>query len=92
MHRKKGARRSARRESGPSREEEPDKDTHLRFAGRRIMLLRANSADRPDSISRSERIRRIKDQIRKGEYETEEKLKIAIDRLIADALKRRTPD
>ena len=88
MHRTKDGRRSASHEAGPSSDDEPDKDSHLRFAGRRIMLLRANFADRPRT-SRSERIRRIKDQIRKGEYESEEKLNIAIDRLIEDVLRRR---
>ena len=88
MHRTKDGRRSASHEAASGSDDEPDKDSHLRFAGRRIILLRANFADRPRT-SRSERIRRIKDQIRNGEYESEEKLNIAINRLIKDALRRR---
>ena len=91
MHRTKDGCRSASHETSSSSEDDPDKDSHLRFAGRRIMLLRANFADRPRT-SRSERIRQIREQIRKGEYESEEKLNIAIDRLIHDVLRRRPQD
>jgi len=60
-----------------------------------MRLLRVNCcARRPErplpggDAARRERIRRIKEEIKAGTYETSEKLEIAIDRLIEDLRRR----
>jgi len=90
--------RASRKSSGEnesSQEEDPDKDTHRRFFGRSIRLLRVNCCARrperpsPAGAERRERISRIKAEIKAGTYETREKLEIAISRLIDDITSRR---
>jgi len=87
MQRPRNKREPARRDSAPGPDEEPHKDMTSRFLDR----SRSSQPLADDQFIRSRRelILRIKDQIRKGEYETEEKLSIAIDRLIDDVLRRR---
>jgi len=91
MQRARGTDNSTRRESGSSPEDEPEKDTASRFLSRRFVLPRADSsrkAGRPDPPDRQERIRRIKEEIRAGRYETKEKLDVAIRRLVDGVIGR----
>jgi len=78
-HRKK--RQSSSCESDVNSNEDPDKVTPTRFAcpAEPPPAERLRNADR---LSRRRRIQKIRDEIKRGVYETEEKLAIAIDRLL----------
>lgn len=88
MHRHRKTKQSSRRESDGILNEEPDKDSTLRF-GCRAESPRNGGAKRADKLARRRKIQKIRDEIKRGAYETEEKLAIAIDRLIDDAARRR---
>ena len=88
MHRHRKTKRSSRRESDGISKEEPDKDAASRF-GCRGESLPNERARRADKLARRRKIQKIRHEIQRGVYETEEKLAIAIDRLIDDTVRRR---
>jgi len=88
MKRKSRNEKPSHGKAAPEPEEDPDKDTRSRFANR----MRENDADaRITRALRRQRIRKIKEDIRNGVYESDEKLTIAIDRLIEDVLRQVKP-
>jgi len=84
MKRHKNTNRSPRRESDSDSDENPDKDTLSRFSNQPLGSIREKALKRADRGDRRRKIQRIREEIRRGEYETKEKLAIAIDRLIED--------
>jgi len=86
MKRRSKNERSPGRKPAPEPEEDPDKDTRSRFAN----SSRGGDAEtRTIQTLRQERIQKIKEDIRNGVYESDEKLTIAIDRLIEDVLRQK---
>ena len=79
---------TVKREATSTTEEDPDKAMVVRNPIRMLKLLCANSAERPGGTDREAKLRRIKEEIRTGKYETKEKLDIAINRLIDDFFSR----
>ena len=88
MHRHRKTTRSSRPESDQDSSEDPDKDTGSR-SERSAESLRNERLKMAGKTQRRRKIQRIRDEIKRGVYETEEKLAIAIDRLIGDVNRRR---
>ena len=86
MKRRSKNERSPGRRPTPEPEEDPDKDTRSRFAN---SSRGGDSETRIIQTLRQERIQKIKEDIRNGVYESDEKLTIAIDRLIEDVLRQK---
>gem|GEM_PF-4215857 len=76
------------REPNSESDETPDKDLNSRYANR-FGCSRNIVPRRTRRALRRKKIQRIKNEIQRGIYETDEKLAIAIDRLVEDVLRRR---
>jgi anti-sigma28 factor (negative regulator of flagellin synthesis) len=79
-------RRSPAEGRGADSQEDPDRDMRSRSVNR-LGAKGAKPGKRTSNVLRSQKIQRIKDEIRRDVYETDEKLNIAIDRLIEDVLR-----
>jgi len=80
-HNKKS--KPVRRKKPSAKEENPPKEMYSQSANQ----LKAYRAKLSSRIERRDRIARIKDEIRRGTYETPEKLKVAVERLLAELIK-----
>jgi len=87
MKRHRKTSRGNKREPRSESDEGPDKDLSSRYANR-FSSLRNMAPRRTRRALRRRKIQRIKDEIQRGVYETEEKLAIAIDRLVEDVRRR----